>query len=106
MRIGLQIIRFDWHGSPANISSTLAQIARTADQVGFDSLWLMDHFFQIDMARVGLKRDDPMLDSYTALSYLAAVTQRVRLGTLVTGVTYRHPAHLVKIVTSLDLLSN
>ena len=77
----------------------------TADAAGFDSLWVMDHFFQMDMPDMGLKPDEPMLDGYTALSYMAAVTQRVRLGTMVTGVTYRQPGHLVKIVSSLDVLS-
>lgn len=103
MKIGLQIMRFDWPGSPANIGPKLAEIARTADEVGFDSLWVMDHFFQ--MERPGLNPRDPMLDGYTALSYMAAVTKRARLGTMVTGVVYRQPGHLVKIVSNLDVLS-
>ncbi len=103
MKIGLQVMRFDWPGSPANIGSKLAEIARTADEVGFDSLWVMDHFFQ--MERPGLNPSDPMLDSYTALGYMAAVTKRARLGTMVTGVIYRQPGHLVKIVSDLDVLS-
>jgi F420-dependent oxidoreductase-like protein len=65
----------------------------------------MDHFFQMDMPPMGLAPEEPMLDGYTALSYLAAVTSRVSLGTMVTGVIYRQPAHLVKIVTGLDVLS-
>jgi F420-dependent oxidoreductase-like protein len=105
MKIGLQVVQFNWPGSPANIGAQLAEIGKTADAVGFDSIWVMDHFFQMDMAQMGLTPTDPMLDGYTALSYLAAVTQRVRLGTMVTGVTYRHPGHLVKIVSSLDVLS-
>jgi F420-dependent oxidoreductase-like protein len=105
MKLGLQIVRFNWPGSPENTGSKLAQIARTADEAGFASLWVMDHLFQIDMAAIGLKPEDPMLDGYTALSYMAAVTQRVRLGTMVTGVVYRHPGHLVKIVSNLDVLS-
>jgi len=105
MKIGLQIVRFDWPGSPENTGSKLVEIARTADEVGFDSIWLMDHFFQMQNEQYKVKPEEPMLDSYTGLSYLAAVTKRARLGTMVTGVTYRHPGHLIKIVTSLDVLS-
>ena len=105
MKIGLQIIRFDWPGSPENTGSKLAEIARTADEVGFDSIWLMDHFFQMENEQYKVQPEEPMLDSYTGLSYLAAATKRARLGAMVTGVTYRHPGHLIKIVTSLDVLS-
>ena len=105
MKIGLQVVRFDWPGSPANIGSKLAEIGQTADAAGFDTLWVMDHFFQMDMPDMGLKPEEPMLDGYTALSYLAAVTDRVRLGTMVTGANYRHPGHLLKIVSNLDVLS-
>ena len=105
MKIGLQVVQFDWPGSPANIGSTLARIARTADEAGFASLWVMDHLFQMDAAQIGLSPTDPMLDGYTALSYMAAATQRARLGTLVTSAVYRHPGHLVKIVSALDVLS-
>jgi F420-dependent oxidoreductase-like protein len=102
MRIGLQIPRFTWPGGAANIGPRLAQIGRTADEAGFASIWVMDHFFQIPV--VG-RAEEPMLEGYSALSYLAAVTQRARLGTLVTGVVYRHPGILVKTVTTLDVLS-
>lgn len=105
MKIGLQIVRFNWAGSPDNIGGRLAEIGKTADEVGFSSIWVMDHFFQIDMAQFGLLPQDPMLDGYTALSYLAVVTERARLGTMVTGVVYRHPGHLMKIVSGLDVLS-
>jgi hypothetical protein len=91
MKIGLQIIRFNWPGSPDNIGKKLAEIGKTADEAGFDSIWAMDHFFQIDMAQFGLSPKDPMLDGYTVLGYMAAVTKRARLGTMVTGVVYRHP---------------
>jgi F420-dependent oxidoreductase-like protein len=84
------------------IGPRLAEIARTAEDAGFASLWVMDHFFQIGM--VG-PPEDPMLEGYSALSYLAAVTRRVQLGTLVTGVIYRHPGILVKTATTLDVLS-
>ncbi len=105
MKISLQIIKFDWPGSPANVGATLKDIAQTADETGFDSLWVMDHFFQMDMPDSGLQPEQPMMDGYTVLSYLAGLTHRVRLGTLVTGVNYRHPGHLIKIVTALDVLS-
>ena len=77
-------------------------MARTADQAGFASIWVMDHFFQIGV--VG-PAEDPMLESYSTLSYLAAVTKQARLGTMVTGVIYRHPGLLLKQVTTLDVLS-
>ena len=102
MRIGLQIPRFTWPGGPAEIGTRLADIARTADDAGFASIWVMDHFFQID--RIGAP-EEPMLEGYSALSYLAALTKRARLGTMVTGVVYRHPGILVKTVTTLDVLS-
>ena len=89
MKIGLQIPRFTWPGGAAAIAPTLKQIAQTADQGGFHSLWVMDHYFQLP----GLGQpDEPMLEGYSALTYLAAVTEKVKLGTLVTGVIYRQPA--------------
>jgi F420-dependent oxidoreductase-like protein len=102
MRIGLQIPNFTWPGGAAVIRPRLAEIARTADQAGFASLWVMDHFFQIQ--NVG-QVDEPMLEGYNALSYIAAVTEHARLGTMVTGVIYRHPGILVKTVSTLDVLS-
>jgi F420-dependent oxidoreductase-like protein len=102
MRIGLQIPIFNWPGGTAEIGPKLAEIGRTADDAGFASLWVMDHFFQIHM--VG-PAEDPMLEGYSALSYLAAVTKRPTLGTLVTGIIYRYPGILIKTVTTLDVLS-
>jgi F420-dependent oxidoreductase-like protein len=103
MRIGLQVIRFDWPGSPANIASRVAEIFQMADECGFYSLWLMDHFFQMDgMAPA----TDPMLEGYTTLGYLAGLTKQAKLGLLVTGVVYRHPGILVKTVSTLDVLSS
>jgi F420-dependent oxidoreductase-like protein len=102
MRLGLQIPSFTWPSGPAGIGSRLAEIARTADEAGFASLWVMDHFFQIQ--NVGAT-DEPMLESYTTLGYMAGVTKRIRLGTLVTGVVYRHPGILVKSVSTLDVIS-
>jgi F420-dependent oxidoreductase-like protein len=102
MRIGLQVPRFTWPGGTQVIGPLLAEIAQMADEVGFDSLWVMDHFFQIP--NVG-RAEEPMLEGYTTLGYLAGVTNRLRLGTLVTGVIYRHPGLLVKTATTLDVLS-
>src|SRR5215216_120665 len=102
MRIGLQVPSFTWPDGAPSIGPKLAEIGRTADEAGFASLWVMDHFFQIQY--VG-PVEDPMLEGYSALSYLAGVTQRVKLGTLVTGVVYRHPGILLKTATTLDVLS-
>src|SRR5919197_5080502 len=102
MEIGLHIIRFDWPGSPDNVGSRLAEIARTADDAGFTDLTVMDHYFQIGV--VG-PPEDPMLEGYAAAAHMAAHTSRARVGVLATGVHYRHPGLLVKIVTSLDVLS-
>jgi F420-dependent oxidoreductase-like protein len=103
MKIGLQIPSFTWPGGAAQIAAKLAQVARAADDAGFHSLWVMDHFFQI--RGVGPHEND-MLEAYTTLGYLAALTKRVKLGTMVTGVIYRYPGILVKSVTTLDVLSS
>jgi len=102
MNIGLQIPVFTWPGGDNAIASTLAQIAKTAEDAGFYSLWVMDHFFQLD-PHLG-KAQEPMLEGYTALSFLAGITERIKLGTLVTGVIYREPGFLVKQATTLDVL--
>jgi F420-dependent oxidoreductase-like protein len=102
MRIGLQIPSFTWPGGAPEIGSRLADIAKTADDAGFASLWVMDHFFQIQV--IG-PAEDPMLEGYSVLSYLAGLTKHARLGTLVTGVHYRHPGILVKTATTLDVIS-
>lgn len=102
MQLGLQLPNFTLSGGPSKLAANLAQAARWAEDIGFESVWVMDHFFQIPP--VGPAEMD-MLEGYSTLSYLAAVTQRVRLGTLVTGVTYRYPGILVKTATTLDVLS-
>ena len=96
LEFGLQISRFGFG------AAALADVARAAEEAGFASLWLMDHFVQIP--QVGREWED-MLESYTTLGYLAGVTSRIRLGTLVTGVTHRNLAHLAKIVATLDVVS-
>jgi F420-dependent oxidoreductase-like protein len=108
MKIGLQIPNFTWPGGPAGIAARLAEIARAADAAGFASLWVMDHFFQIGSRdrSMGLgPAEDEMLEGYDTLSYLAGFTKKIKLGTLVTGVIYRHPGILIKTVTTLDVLS-
>jgi F420-dependent oxidoreductase-like protein len=108
MKIGLQIPNFTWPDGPATIGHKLAEIARTADDAGFASIWVMDHFFQIgdrERSRGLGPAEDEMLEAYSALAYLAGVTKKARLGTMVTGVVYRHPGILVKTVTTLDVLS-
>jgi len=102
MKIGLQISNFLWPGWPQNAGAKLAEIAAAADDAGFASLWVMDHVFQI--RHLG-PPDDPMLEAYNALGFMAAATKRARLGTMVTAVVYRHPGMLIKSVTTLDVLS-
>ncbi len=102
MKIGLQVADFTWPGAPASIGPTFARIAQDADQSGMASLWVMDHFFQIAM--IGPPEHE-MLEGYAALAYAAGITKTITLGTLVTGVTYRHPGLLIKTVTTLDVLS-
>jgi len=102
MRLGLQIPSFTWPSGPAELASRLRAIAAAADEGGFASLWVMDHFFQIPP--VG-PAEQEMLEGYSALAFLAAATRRATLGTLVTGVSYRHPGILVKTVSTLDVLS-
>jgi F420-dependent oxidoreductase-like protein len=102
MRLGLQIPSFTWPDGPAALAARLRAIATAADEGGFASLWVMDHFFQIPL--VG-PAENEMLEGYSALAFLAAATRRATLGTLVTGVTYRHPGVLVKTVSTLDVLS-
>jgi F420-dependent oxidoreductase-like protein len=103
MKIGLQVPNFTWPGGPSRIAGTLAEIARGAEDAGFYSLWVMDHFFQI--SNVGPPEND-MLEGYNTLGYLAALTSKVKLGTLAAGVIYRYPGVLVKSATTLDVLSN
>jgi len=99
MRLGLQIPVFTW---PGEIEATLSDIVRTAEKAGFSSIWVMDHFFQLEMFGDAAQ---PMLEAYSTLNYIAALTKNVELGTLVTGVVYRHPGVLIKTVTTLDVLS-
>ena len=102
VKFGLQINQFTWPGGPAAMGPTLARVGSTADSAGFDSVWVMDHFFQIR----GLGPPEaPMLEGQTALGFLAAHTQRARLGLMVGGVHYRAPGLWIKATTTLDVIS-
>jgi F420-dependent oxidoreductase-like protein len=102
LRFGLQLPRHGWPGGTAETAGHLREAARAAEDAGFVSLWVMDHFIQIPQA--GREWED-ILESYTTLGFLAGVTSRIRLGTLVTGVTYRNVALLGKIIATLDVVS-
>jgi len=102
MKAGLQISSFTWPGGPEAIGPTLGRIVRAADDAGFDSIWVMDHLFQI--RSVG-RPEEPMLEGLTALGFMAAHSSRARLGLMVGGVHYRLPGLWVKATTTLDVLS-
>jgi F420-dependent oxidoreductase-like protein len=102
VKFGLQINNFTWPGSGPAIGPTLAEVTRTADDVGFDSIWVMDHFFQI---RGGGPPEAPMLEGMTALGFMAAHSKRARIGLMVGGIHYRDPGLWIKAHTTLDVLS-
>jgi F420-dependent oxidoreductase-like protein len=102
LRFGLQLPSFTWYGGPPEMANHLTEIAAGAETAGFTSIWVMDHFLQIPP--VGREWED-MLESWTTLGFLAARTATARIGTLVTGVTYRNVAHLAKMAATLDVLS-
>ena len=105
MQFGLQHpnFNFDYDGRDASqIIDSLKKLATKAENLSFDSFWVMDHFHQISM--VG-KQDEPMLEGWTTLSVLAGITSKIKLGTLVTGAIYRHPSVLAKMAATLDVLS-
>ncbi|WP_338764472.1 LLM class F420-dependent oxidoreductase [Nocardia vulneris] len=102
IRLGYQMPNFTYGQPVRELFPTVVAQARAAEAAGFDTVFVMDHFYQLP----GLGTpDDPMLESYTALSALAASTERIQLSALVTGNTYRNPALLAKTVTTLDLVS-
>lgn len=103
MRIGLQLVEFTPAGGSATVAAYLRDVSVAAEAQGLDSLWVLDHFFQMPATAGGAT--DPMLECYTTLGYLAAITERIELGPLVAGVVYRHPGVLVKTATTLDVLS-
>jgi F420-dependent oxidoreductase-like protein len=102
VRLSLNITNFSPSVDPAGIGAWLGRIARAADESDLDTLWVSDHLLQADPSS---SLDSEMLEAYTTLGFLASQTQRIRLGTMVSAVTYRPPALLIKAVTTLDVLS-
>ncbi len=102
IRLGLQIPNFSYGTGVAELYPTVIAQAKEADAAGFDAVFVMDHFYQLPMLG---SPDQPMLEAYTALGGLATATERVQLGTLVTGNTYRNPTLLAKAITTLDVMS-
>jgi len=102
VKVDLHYWNYSTPSDPAEIATTLAEAVRTAEQAGFSSFTVMDHYFQMDRVAAA---EEPMLEGYTTLGYVAAESERMTLGVLVTGVMYRHPGLLAKVVTTLDVLS-
>ena len=102
MRLGLHYWNYSTPSDPARMAATLAETARVAERGGFSAFTVMDHYFQMEQTGSAA---EPMLEAYTTLGYVAGQTERMTLGVLVTGVMYRHPGLLAKIVTTLDVLS-
>ena len=105
MRVGVHLVNFARPGGPSAIGPTIAEVGRAAEEAGLDNLSVMDHYFQMEGMGLG-DAPAPMLEAYTTLGFLAANTSTIELQALVTGVTYRHPGLLDKIVTTLDVLSS
>ena len=100
---GKGVFAIQVRGGPEAIGPTLGRIVRDADDAGFDSIWVMDHFFQI--RSVG-SVEEPMLEGWTTLGFMAANSSRARLGLMVGGVHYRYPGLWIKAATTLDVMSN
>ncbi|MBV8719521.1 MAG: LLM class F420-dependent oxidoreductase [Chloroflexi bacterium] len=99
MQLGLQVTNFTWPNGQAHLGDSFGVLVQRAERAGFTSLWVMDHFLRRPV-------ELEMLEGWSALAFAAARTNRIKLGTLVTGVTHRHPGVLVKIATTLDVLSH
>ena len=105
MRLGLQLPSFSFPGGTPELRSHLTEIAQAADEAGLESLWVMDHLFQLPEGTGWGGPDEPMLEAYATLGFLAGVTRRVRLGALVGCALFRSPGLLVKTATTVDVLS-
>ena len=103
MKLSIAVTNYSWDEGPDQLASHLRDLAQQADDAGIDTLWVADHLLQMDPTAA---IDEPMLEAYTTLGFLAAATRRVQLGTMVTWATIRPPSLLVKMVTTLDVLSN
>jgi alkanesulfonate monooxygenase SsuD/methylene tetrahydromethanopterin reductase-like flavin-dependent oxidoreductase (luciferase family) len=103
MKLSVSVTNYCWPDNPAGLSRRVAALAAELDRTAVDTLWLADHMFQADPSA---SPDDPMLEAYTTLGFLAATTSRLRLGTMVSAATFRSSALLVKAVTTLDVLSD
>ena len=103
MRVSISLTNYSWPEGPQRLGPRLAQVVKAADEAGIDTVWVPDHLLQADPTAASDQRD--MLEAYTTLGFLAAHTERVRLGTMVTAVTFREPALLVKAVSTLDVLT-
>jgi F420-dependent oxidoreductase-like protein len=102
MELGIHIVNFTVPGAPSTIAAAVGDMVAAAEDIGVTHISVMDHWFQMEMMGSAAME---MLEAYTTLGYIAARTKKARLGVLVTGVTYRHPGLLAKIVTTLDVLS-
>jgi alkanesulfonate monooxygenase SsuD/methylene tetrahydromethanopterin reductase-like flavin-dependent oxidoreductase (luciferase family) len=102
VKISIGLTNYSWPDGPAHLGSHLLDLARRVDEGGIDTLWIADHLLQMDPTAT---IDEPMLEAYTTLGFLAAATSHVKLGTMVTWASIRPPALVVKIVTTLDVLS-
>lgn len=103
MKIGFQLPYFDWPGAPRTTASKLKEVVKAVEKAGFSSFWVMDHLFQLGGA-FG-RKDAPLLEAYSTLSYVVGLTKSIKLGVLVTNNVLRYPGVLVKLVTTLDVLS-
>jgi hypothetical protein len=102
MKLGVALTNYSWSVEPSQLAGQVLDLGRRFDDAAVDTLWVADHLLQMDP---NAAIDEPMLEAYTTLAYLAAVTRRVQLGTMVTSATIRPPALLVKTVTTVDVLS-
>lgn len=105
MRLGLQLPSFSYPGGTTEIRGRLTEIARTAESAHLDSLWVMDHLFQLPIDTGWGGPEEPMLEAYSTLGFLAGVTEHIRLGALVGCALFREPAVLIKTATTVDVLS-